>query len=201
MLKKSESFLLISGIVLAAASMRAPVSTIGPLTRLIQADLGMSSAAAGMLTTIPLILFAVFSPIAGKYLPRFRTGSVVCCCLAGILGGSLLRAWAGLPGLYLGILALGAGIGTLNVLLTPLIRENFSTRIGLMMGIYNSSLNLFSGLGSGLSALLAQSLGGWRPTSAIWSLTALLGLPIWLAIRRRGMLSDARQTQTETRLD
>lgn len=189
-MKDSKRLLLAVGVLLAASLMRAPISTIGPLTRQIQASLGLSSGSAGLITTIPLILFAVIAPIAGKYLPRFHTPTVVLCCMILVFSGSIIRSWLGLAGLYGGILAIGMGVGTLNVLLPALIRENFKERIGLILGFYNSTLNLSSALSSGFSASIAAAIGSWQPAAALWGFPALIGIPIWLLINRRSSAQE-----------
>lgn len=49
-------------ILTVAASMRAPITAVGPLLEEIQASVGLSSAAAGLLTALPLFAFAILSP-------------------------------------------------------------------------------------------------------------------------------------------
>eukprot|EP01031_Cornospumella_fuschlensis_P008135 gene8135-10037_t len=45
--------LLILGILLIAANLRAPVTGVAPLLGLIQPEFGLSNAEAGILTTLP----------------------------------------------------------------------------------------------------------------------------------------------------
>lgn len=59
--KKSSSWFLAAGILLLSCNMRGPITAIGVLVGEIQQDLSISSSLAGLLTSIPLFSFAVFS--------------------------------------------------------------------------------------------------------------------------------------------
>ena len=62
--------LVIVGCLLIAANLRPPITSVGPLVGDIRADTGMSSAAAGLLTTLPLLAFAGVSPWAARIARR-----------------------------------------------------------------------------------------------------------------------------------
>ncbi|MCH3689043.1 hypothetical protein LZB47_08100, partial [Campylobacter lari] len=51
--------LLIVGIMLIAANLRAALTSVGPLLEQIQQQLALSATAAGLINSLPLILFAV----------------------------------------------------------------------------------------------------------------------------------------------
>lgn len=55
--------LLIVGIMLIAANLRAALTSVGPLLEQIQQQLALSATAAGLINSLPLILFAVLSPL------------------------------------------------------------------------------------------------------------------------------------------
>ena len=59
----SEAALLM-GILLIAANLRAPFTGLPPLLGAIQADFGLSTLATGALTTLPLLAFALLSPVS-----------------------------------------------------------------------------------------------------------------------------------------
>ena len=63
--------LLILGILCIAMALRAPFTGVPPLMGLIRGELGLSSAAAGMLITLPLLAFAVVSLFAAGLARRF----------------------------------------------------------------------------------------------------------------------------------
>lgn len=50
--------LLIVGIMLIAANLRAALTSVGPLLEQIQQQLALSATAAGLINSLPLLLFA-----------------------------------------------------------------------------------------------------------------------------------------------
>ena len=52
------------GVVLIAVNLRVGFVTVGPLLEEISRDLGISAGQAGLLTGLPLAMFALFSPVA-----------------------------------------------------------------------------------------------------------------------------------------
>ena len=52
---------LIAGVIFIAVNMRAPLTSVGPLVELIRDHLHLSNTMAGMITTLPLLSFAVFT--------------------------------------------------------------------------------------------------------------------------------------------
>ncbi|WP_164215894.1 CynX/NimT family MFS transporter [Virgibacillus sp. YIM 98842] len=53
---------MLIGVLLIAANLRAPLTSIGALLPYIRDDLAISHTAAGSLTTLPLLAFAAVSP-------------------------------------------------------------------------------------------------------------------------------------------
>lgn len=195
MLKNSKSILLLFGIVLISFTMRAPVSAVGPLVGEIQSDLLLSARAAGMITTIPVILFALVSAYAGKLVSRFRAEAIVLVSLILIASGSAVRSYLGIWGLYAGTAALGLGIGTLNVLQPAMIREKFQDRIGAATGLYSASMTVFSAAASGAVLPLSRVLGGWRHAVSIWGILSVFALIVWLVITKIGLFAKKQTTK------
>ncbi len=54
--------LVIAGILLIAANLRASITVVGPLLGEVRTDLDISSTTASALISLPLLCFAVFSP-------------------------------------------------------------------------------------------------------------------------------------------
>src|SRR5215469_5298483 len=73
------------------ANLRPALTGVGPLLETIRTSLGLSGAAAGLLPTLPLLVFAVFSPFArlGEILGIERT---LAACLVLIVAGVALRS-------------------------------------------------------------------------------------------------------------
>src|SRR4051794_41669569 len=87
--------------MLVAANLRPPITSVGPLVGDIRADTGMSSAAAGVLTTLPLLAFAGVSPLAAPIARRVGIERAVQLALAVLIARVLFRsagAGGGPPG-------------------------------------------------------------------------------------------------------
>lgn len=65
------TWVLILGIVLVAANQRAAITSVGPLIGNIRETTGLSNSLAGLLTTVPLLAFALLSPFAPKLSQRY----------------------------------------------------------------------------------------------------------------------------------
>ena len=173
--------LLVLGLMLVAVNLRPTLAGFGPLLSQIQRELGVNATTVSLLTTIPLICFGVFAPVA-PWLTRFRSAeTVILGCLGLIMLGALFRVGPSLPWILLGTLLVGSGIAVANVLLPGWIRHRFPARAGLMMGVYTFSVVGGAALASGLSVPLRNALGGaWRPSLGVWAGLALLGALAWL---------------------
>ena len=173
--------LLVLGLMLVAVNLRPTLAGFGPLLSQIQRELGVNATTVSLLTTIPLLCFGVFAPVA-PWLTRFRSPeTVILGCLGLIVLGALFRVGPSLPWILLGTLLVGSGIAVANVLLPGWIRHRFPARAGVMMGVYTFSVVGGAALASGLSVPLRNALGGaWRPSLGVWAGLALLGALAWL---------------------
>ncbi len=52
------------GFFLLVANLRPALTSIGPILASIRSDLGLSGFTAGLLASLPLLIFAIFSPLA-----------------------------------------------------------------------------------------------------------------------------------------
>jgi CP family cyanate transporter-like MFS transporter len=59
-----QGVLLIAGILMIATTLRVTFTGAAPLLDTIRHDYGLSTAQTGLLTTLPLLAFALISPLA-----------------------------------------------------------------------------------------------------------------------------------------
>jgi CP family cyanate transporter-like MFS transporter len=176
-----QSFLFVLGILLLAANLRPALTGVAPLIGHIRADTGISNGAAGLLTTLPLLAFALLSPVAPRVARRFGLEGVLLASLLVLAAGILLR-WVGtVAALFLGTAILGAAIAFGNVLLPGLVKREFPERAGLMTSVYSTSLGISAAFAAGVSVPLTKLDGiGWRGALAVWALPAFLACVAWL---------------------
>ncbi|OKO90503.1 MFS transporter [Geobacillus proteiniphilus] len=177
----SASVFMVAAVVILAANLRAPLTTVGPLVPELQRELGLSHAAAGALTTIPLLAFAFLAPVAAAFARRFGIERTLFGSLVVLLAGELIRPLSGGFSLFLGTALIGAAIAVDNVLMPALIKDTFSERVGLMMGVYTVTMNMSAAFASGFAVPLADGWGiGWQGAFRFWALVAALSLVVWL---------------------
>lgn len=170
----------IAGILVIAATMRAPITSVGPLLEAIRADAGLSVSAAGALGMLPLLAFAIVSPLApslGRSLGLERALGLALLML--VVGGSL-RSVPGRLTLFFGTALLGVGIGLVNVLLSGLIKRDHPGRVTALTGLYTTTMTAFAMIGSGIAVPIAdQVAGGWRTSLGLWAVVGLLAMLAW----------------------
>src|SRR5690625_139717 len=194
------NLLLLIGVILVGSNLRVPITSVGALITFIREDLGISNATAGMITTLPLIAFAILSPFAPKISKRIGMERTIALSLVVLLIGIILRSITGISLLFIGTALIGLAIAIGNVLIQGIIKMNFPLKIGLMTGIYAVFMNIFGALGSGLSVPIS-SIGnlGWRGALAIWGVLTVIALLIWLPQLRKSHKVTSEATEVETK--
>ncbi|MDR3663797.1 MAG: MFS transporter [Mycobacterium sp.] len=176
--------LLAAAVVLTALNLRPAVTSVAPLLGEMRAALGVSSVWAGILTTLPVLCFSAAGATAPWLAKRLGLGRTVTLALLVLAAGLAVRPYGG------GYLMLGAtliaasGIALANVLIPVVIKSSFPARVGLMTGIYTSALQAGGALGAAFTPAVEHSVGGWRPSLAIWAVLALAALLLWIPAAR-----------------
>lgn len=193
---QSVPWLMVAAVIFVAINQRAAITSVGPLVGLIRDHLNMSNAVAGMISTIPLLAFAFFSPFAPKLGRKFGIEVVLLAALVVLTIGIILRSLAGVAYLFVGTSIIGIAIAVLNVLLPSLIKQQFPNRIGTMTGVYTISSNLMGAIASGISIPIAIGLGyGWQGALGLWGILSFISILVWLPQmkRRSGRKSDREE--------
>ena len=195
---------MVIGIVVLALNLRAPIIAPTAILGAIQDDTGLSAAGVGLLTGLPVLLFALATPIAGKVIRRLGPETTVLSCLTGVLAGTVLRS-VGPPWLVLvgtGIIGLAITLG--NIVVPVLIRREVPwSQVSMVTGLYSATMNVGSMitlLGTGPLAAVV----GWRWAVAIWGGMAVIAVIYWmlvvrLRISRSRPLEDAEPDEVATR--
>jgi CP family cyanate transporter-like MFS transporter len=84
--------LLIVGILLIAANLRAPFTGVAPLLGLIRTNADLTTTEAGLLITLPLLAFAIVSPIAARVAREYGLERSLFAALILIGAGIVVRS-------------------------------------------------------------------------------------------------------------
>jgi CP family cyanate transporter-like MFS transporter len=176
-----------------AVGLRAPIIAAAPLLHEIQRSLDLTSAQAGLLTTLPVLCFGAFSPLAPLLARRWSMELLIFGSSAVLLVGIGMRLVPSTPLLFCGMLLAGIAIAIGNVLLPALIKRDFPKNSGTMTGAYVTALTLGAALPAGFTVPIERAAGlDWRGALAIWGVFPLLALIAWLPQLRAGhRIADA----------
>ena len=183
---------LVAAVVLLALNLRSVLAGLPPLVTDVRADLGLSAAAAGALTTLPVLCMGAFAPIAPRVAARVPMERALVACALLTAAGTGLRALESTAAMFATGLALGVAIALAQALLPVLIRTRYHHASGLLTGAFSMALVLGSVLAAGLAVPLERALGGWEWSLAFWALPALLGALVWLPAALRPGTTVAR---------
>lgn len=198
---RRATWLLVIALLLVAANLRPALTSVGPVLERLGGDTGLSPGDLGLLTALPLVAFAVVSPITHRISTRFGAEKTIALALTVLAVGTVLRSVGGSVSLWSGTVVIGAAIAVGNVLLPGLIKRHFPLRVIGLTGAYTGVLYLFAALGSGLAVPVADAAeviglpagAGWRAALAVWALLALVALVLWMSQLR---LAGPRVTPT-----
>ncbi|MBM7705909.1 CynX/NimT family MFS transporter [Chryseomicrobium aureum] len=179
--KQQGLVLFILGIIFLSLTLRSPLTAVGPVTEFIQNGLMMSTTLIGLLTTIPLLAFAVVSPFAPKVAKQIGTEATLLWSIVLLVGGIALRSGGSITLLIFGTAIIGVAIAFGNVLLPSIIKDRFPLHVGLLTAVFSVVMNLSAALGAGIAyPVAAETSFGWQGSLGVWAILGVLAIVIWL---------------------
>ncbi|MFJ7970907.1 CynX/NimT family MFS transporter [Psychrobacillus sp. NPDC096389] len=178
---KKTVLLLVIGIIFLATTLRSPLTSVGPIIAYIRDDLGISNVLAGFITTIPLIAFALISPIVPKIARRVGMELTLFFSIILLAFGIIMRSLGNTSLLLIGTALIGIAIAFGNVLIPSLIKLKFPLQVGLLTAIFTLSMNFSSTIGAGISyPIAAYTTLGWQGALGCWAILTIIAALIWL---------------------
>ncbi|GGP61831.1 MFS transporter [Streptomyces abikoensis] len=185
----------IAAVLLIALNLRLGISSAAALLDALRADLGFSPLVAALLPTLPSLCFAAAGAGTGALARRLGAERTVLAAVVALTAGLAVRAvpatWALLAGTVLGM----SGLALCNVLLPTLVRTHFPERVGLITGLYTTTLALGATLASAVAVPVAGAVGSPSLGLAVWALPALAATVVWAA--RTGIRTPGAAPATE----
>lgn len=175
-----KAWLFAAAIILTALTLRSAVTVVPPLISTINHDLPLSAATIGVLGMLPTAAFGVFGFLT-PYVIRWASLEklIVLSILVGIVG-QIARVLAPNTPLFLifSVVAFG-GLGAGNVLLPPLVKKYFPSKIGLMTALYVTAISVGTALPAQLSVPVSDATN-WQFSLASWAGISTIALIPWL---------------------
>jgi len=175
-------------VIAAAFNLRLAVVGVGPVIDEIQADTGMSSAAASLLVALPFACLGIFAFVGAALVRRFGASPLIAGSLVLLTLAAVLRAAMPTPVLLIAAtLPIGIAIAMIGVALPGVVKHHYSTRGGAITGAYVASMNLAGALIAVTIVPLAELVDGWRWAFALSAIPGAMALVIW---HRAGTATD-----------
>lgn len=180
---RRASVLVLVGLVLLSFNLRPAAVSVGPVLAEVRDSFSMSAPAAGVLTSLPVIAFAIFGALAPAAAGRIGIHRVTMLATLAAIAGLLGRAVTHSEALFLALSLLAlAGMAMANVLLPSLVKLHFPDRIGQVTAIYTTALSTGLTAALVLTVPITDGFGGWRYGLGAWAALAIVAALPWLAL-------------------
>jgi CP family cyanate transporter-like MFS transporter len=158
---------------LAGNALRLTILAVPPVIPLIHSDLHLSQTQVGILTGLPMVLFAGAAIAGSLMIARLGALNALLVGLALCAAGSALRGVGPTVAmLYFGTIVTAFGVAVMQPSLPPLVRAWVPQRIGFATAVYINGLIIGEILPAGLTIPLLLPLIGqsWRGSFLFWGL-------------------------------
>jgi MFS transporter, CP family, cyanate transporter len=182
---KSSSVELLAAVVLTGLNLRPLFGSLPPLLADVRAELGLSAAAAGLLTTGPLLCLGALAQLGPRIARRYPVEKLLLVAMLVTAAGTALRGVGGVAPLYAGTMLAGAAIALSQVVVPALVRARAPERAGVLTGAYSMALVSGATIATLTAIPLEEAFGGWRPELAVWALPALVAAAFWVPLAAR----------------
>lgn len=204
--RKATPLLASCVIFLVALNLRPAIVAVGPLLSSIGTTFGWGESIQGLLGSLPLLAFALFSLIVGALTAKLDSDKVLFWALIALASGCIVRSLSGESMVWLGTLAIGASIAVGNVLAPAIVKRDFIDNISFATGAYSACVTAGSALAGLTASAAADALGGWQPALTFWAIPALLAALLWLLRTKltrniKSIQTDEKSSVAETHLE
>ena len=197
MTKKSSSILIILGVIFLSLILRTPITSVGAILGPLKSILDINNTVAGFITTIPLIAFAIFSPMVAKISNKVGLEKTLLLAAIIISIGLGLRFYINTYVFFITTFIIGVGITIGNVLLPGLVKKYYPEKLGLMTGFYAVIMNIGAAVAAGISyPILSSNIGGEKFSTGlavnIWIIIAVINIFVYTAMSKNSSVSEVK---------
>jgi MFS transporter, CP family, cyanate transporter len=174
---------------LAGVGLRLTVLAVPPVITLIKDDLHLSATQIGILTGLPVSLFALAAVVGSLLAARAGASRALLIGLLATAAASALRSASGEVGLlYSATILMSLGVAVMQPALPLLVRTWLPDHIAFGTAVYSNGLLIGEILPVVITPLLLPFVGAsWRISLMLWSLPILMiAAWIWLTAPKNG---------------
>ena len=189
MTKQTNKVIILLGIIFLGMILRTPITSVGAIIGPLKKLLEINNTIAGLITTIPLIAFAIFSPLVAKISNKIGLEKTIFLATIVASIGLLLRFYINTSVFFVTTFIIGVGITVGNVLLPGLTKKYFPENLGVMTGFYAVVMNVSASIAAGISyPILNTNIGGEKFSTGlavnIWLIISVLNIVIYAIITK-----------------
>ena len=189
MTKRTNKVIILLGIIFLGMVLRTPITSVGAIIGPLKKLLEINNTVAGLITTIPLIAFAIFSPLVAKISNKIGLEKTIFLATIVASIGLLLRFYINTSVFFVTTFIIGVGITVGNVLLPGLTKKYFPENLGVMTGFYAVVMNVSASIAAGISyPILYTNIGGEKFSMGlavnIWLIISVLNIVIYAIITK-----------------
>ena len=189
MTKQTNKVIILLGIIFLGMILRTPITSVGAIIGPLKNLLEINNTVAGLITTIPLIAFAIFSPLVAKISNKIGLEKTIFLATIVASIGLLLRFYINTSVFFVTTFIIGVGITVGNVLLPGLTKKYFPENLGVMTGFYAVVMNVSASIAAGISyPILNTNIGGEKFSTGlavnIWLIISVLNIVIYAIITK-----------------
>jgi len=175
---------LLSAAFTMSLVMRSTFVAVAPISGVLGTDLGLDATGIGLLMSIPVLCFGVFSGPASLLIARVGANFATTAMFLGVGLGVIIRSAGSTPTVVIGTVLIGASITVGNVVLPVLIRRDApAKRAGIVTGVFIAGANVGSLVATVATVPLVEALG-WQIALGLWAVVVLGALAVWVVIIR-----------------
>jgi MFS transporter, CP family, cyanate transporter len=162
---------------LAGNALRLTILAVPPVIPLIHLDLSLSKTQIGILSGIPMVLFAGAAIAGSVLISRFgAVRTLIAGLLLCALGGAVRGVGPHIAILYAGTIVTAFGVAVMQPSMPPLVRAWVPQRVGFATAVYTNGLIIGEILPAALTIPLVLPMlhQSWPWTFAFWSVPVVI---------------------------
>ncbi|MCS5720341.1 MFS transporter [Herbiconiux sp. CPCC 205763] len=183
---RRTTLLVLTALILTAVNLRTAVTGFSPLLEQIGGDLGFGTALYGAFGTIVTASFAIFGFVASAASRRFGLETTLAAATVVTTLGIGLRALSPDPVvLVASTIVAFAGVGASNVLIVPIVKRYFASRLKTVSSLYLALLQFGQFVAPLIAVPIALS-AGWRFAIGMWAILTAAAAVLWIGVATSG---------------
>jgi MFS transporter, CP family, cyanate transporter len=178
---------------LVGNALRLPILAVPPVIPALRGEFNLSGTQIGILTGLPVFLFAVAALAGSRLITRLgAVPAVVTGLVITTLGSALRGLAADVTGLLGATIVMGAGVAVVQPALPALVGRWMPKHIALATAVYTNGLLVGEVLPVALFPVLFPLLGqSWRATFLLWAVPVIVIALVVLAVAPRERIAPA----------